>query len=151
MRAGLWLSPWQGRQDVAERRWSRCEQLCPWGRCFGQLRSQLGPAAAPALRAAPVPPGRAGAARRSVRAQRSGAGERASSAGQPGQPRGPALLLAFTRGHLRALGSRSTACWLPAAQRPRPAACLPAGAWPHAGHPHGPAEGIPAAPDRTPP
>lgn len=166
VRAGMGLSPWQGKQDGAGRHWGRCGLLCPRGRCFCQLWAQLGPAAALPCAQPRLPPGRAGAARWSVRAQRSGAGERASSSrGGPGSsagrcPRwlrswhgeGRALLLAVpcvtsvccgVQEHsLLAAGCTAQAL---------PAACLPTGAWPHAGHPPGPMHSIPMALHRASP
>lgn len=77
--------------------------------------------------------------------------------GQPGQPCGPLLPLApelAREGPCPAAGLSSCdirVLWGAGAQpagcgctaQPLPAACLPAGAWPHAGHPPGPMQGTP--------
>lgn len=167
MRSGRGLSPWQGRQDGVEMCWGRYRLLCPWGRCFCQLWAQLGPAAVLHCAQAQLPPGRAGAAHRSVRAQRSGAAEGASSSrGSPGAAAPPApelaresraLLWAFPCLTSVRTGHRSTACRLhspaPACSPPSCGSAAPrrASPRPHTEHLYSPLQSTPVASHRAPP
>lgn len=79
VRAGKGLSPWQGRQAGVGVHWGRSELLCPWGRslaCCKHSWDQLPCCLVHSLGCHQAQEGLCTGAR--VRAQRSGAGERAS-------------------------------------------------------------------------